>query len=77
MFLLGGGFALAKGSEVRKPRPLAGLLDWDPVAGKEAPCLHPTQDPPGGWSLGSGRRDGLEICLREGEETQALRTSAC
>lgn len=77
VLLLGGGFALAKGSEVRKPRPLAGPLDADPVAGKEAPCLHPTQDPPGGWSLGSGRRDRLEIRLREEEETQALRTSAC
>ena len=42
VLLLGGGFALAKGSEVRKPRPLPSPLEGDPVAGKEGPCFHPT-----------------------------------
>lgn len=39
VILLGGGFALAKGSEVRGPRPLPRLWEGDPVAGKEVPCF--------------------------------------
>lgn len=42
VFLLGGGFALAKGSEVRNLFPFPSLFEGDPVAGKEGrlePCL--------------------------------------
>lgn len=70
VLLLGGGFALAKGSEVRKPRPLPSLLEGDPAAGKEVPASIPHRESP-------LRRGRLEPRLREGEETQAIRTSAC
>lgn len=46
VLLLGGGFALAKGSEVRNPCPLPSLLEGHPMARKEAPCFYPTQGIP-------------------------------
>lgn len=43
VFLLGGGFALAKGSAVRNPCPFPSLFQGDPVAGKEGPCFSPSE----------------------------------
>jgi len=54
VILLGGGFALAKGSEVRDPIPSAASLVGDPVTGKEGPCFSPipgSPDPPHGSPL--------------------------
>lgn len=42
VFLLGGGFALAKGSEVRNTCPPPRLFEGDPGTGKEVPCFYPT-----------------------------------
>lgn len=54
VILLGGGFALAKGSEVRDPTPSPSPLVGDPVTGKEGPCFSPTPgspEPPRGSPL--------------------------
>lgn len=39
VFLLGGGFALARGSEVSKPCPLPNLFRGEPVAGEGELCF--------------------------------------
>lgn len=46
VFLLGGGFALAQGSEVRDPRPFPTLFERNPLIEKEGPCFCPTQGRP-------------------------------
>lgn len=75
VFLLGGGFALAKGSEVRKSCSFPSLFEGDPVAGKEGPCFSPSEgrlDPCLGapwWPRLAAAGERLECHLREAEET--------
>lgn len=44
VFLMGGGFALAKGCEVREPCPFPTLFEGDPVAGREGPASVPHRE---------------------------------
>lgn len=56
VLLLGGGFALAKGSEVRTPCPLLGPFEGGPVP--QGRDLIPTEEPPRGQSLAAAGETG-------------------
>lgn len=83
VILLGGGFALAKGSEVRDPTPSPAPVVGDPVTEKEGPCFSRTRGsltPHVGapwWAEPPQQLERQVRALSEGEKTQGPLPVGC